>query len=51
MSEIEALRNTILIESDPLGNKKRFGLFSSPISTALGDDGPYKTKLRNNYIM
>lgn len=29
-----------------MGSKQRFGLFSQPISTAIGDDGPYKTKLR-----
>ena len=44
---MEALRTTILNEVDPMGSKRRFGLFSSPISTAIGDDGPFKSKLRN----
>ena len=47
MSDMEALRTTILNEVDPMGSKRRFGLFSSPISTAIGDDGPFKSKLRN----
>lgn len=46
MSETEALRSTILQEADTLGSRRRFGLFSSPISTAIGDDGQYKTRLR-----
>ena len=46
MSETEALRSTILQEADTYGSKRRFGLFSSPISTAVGDDGQYKTRLR-----
>lgn len=46
MSETEALRSTILQEVDTYGSKPRFGLFSSPISTAIGDDGQYKTRLR-----
>lgn len=46
MSETEALRATIMQETNSLGEKRRFGLFSAPISTAIGDDGQYKTKLR-----
>lgn len=42
------MRSTILQEADTYGSKRRFGLFSSPISTAIGDDGQYKTKLSNN---
>ena len=42
------MRGTILQEADTYGSKRRFGLFSSPISTAIGDDGQYKTKLRKN---
>lgn len=34
-----------------IGTKQRFGLFSQPISTAIGDDGPYKAKLRIFYII
>ena len=33
-------------ETDNMGERRRFGLFSSPISTAIGDDGQYKTKIR-----
>lgn len=46
MLDKETMRSTILAETDPLGTKQRFGLFSYPISTAVGDDGPYKTTLR-----
>jgi hypothetical protein len=46
MSENEALRASILQEADTYGSKRRFGLFSSPVSHAVGDDGQYKTKLR-----
>lgn len=48
MIDKEGLRQTALIESDAYGTKRRFGLFNQPISTAIGDDGPYKTKLRTN---
>lgn len=41
---------TALADSDILGQKQRFGLFSQPISTAIGDDGPYKSKLRIIYF-
>ena len=40
---------TAMADSDALGQKQRFGLFSQPISTAIGDDGPYKSKLRMKY--
>jgi hypothetical protein len=46
MSDTEALRQSILQQSDDLGTRKRFGLFSQPISTAVGDNGPYLKKLR-----
>jgi hypothetical protein len=49
MSDIEALRSTILQESDAVANKSRFGLFSQPMTTAVGDDGPYKAKIRKHY--
>lgn len=44
----EALRATHLSESEALKQKQRHGFFSVPISTAIGDDGPYKTKLRKS---
>jgi hypothetical protein len=43
---MEELRMSILSESDPLGSKRRFGLFSQPISTAVGDDGAFRNKIR-----
>lgn len=46
MSDTEALRQSILQQSDDLGTRKRFGLFSQPISTAVGDNGPYLKKRR-----
>lgn len=47
MADKEAMRQTALQDSEAFNEKRRFGLFSHPISTAIGDDGPYKTKLRN----
>jgi hypothetical protein len=29
-----------------MGTKRRFGLFSHPISTAIGDDSPFRSKER-----
>lgn len=46
MTDKDALRETSLQDSNAFGEKRRFGLFSQPISTAIGDDGPYKTRLR-----
>ena len=46
MTNREDLRMSILSESDPLGSKRRFGLFSQPISTAVGDDGAFRNKIR-----
>ena len=46
MSEVEAQRLSILQESEGYGSKRRFGLFSSPVPVAVGDDGEYKSKLR-----
>jgi hypothetical protein len=51
MTDKEALRTKALIDTDPLGEKKRFGLFSQPISNAIGDDGAYKTRFRKSYIL
>ena len=42
----EGLRTTHLAEAEGIKNKKRHGFFSVPMTTAIGDDGPYKTKLR-----
>ena len=42
----EALRMTHLAEADTVRDKQRLGFFSVPISTAIGDDGPYKTRIR-----
>ena len=46
MTDTESLRLSILQQTDDLGTKKRFGLFSQPISTAVGDNGPYNKKHR-----
>ena len=46
MSDKESIRQKALQDSDFIAEKRRFGLFSQPISTAIGDDGPYKTKFR-----
>lgn len=46
MTNLEDLRMSILSESNPLGSKRRFGLFSQPISTAVGDDGAFRNKIR-----
>ena len=47
----EALRMTHLAEADTVKDKQRLGFFSVPISTAIGDDGPYKTRIRNIVYM
>lgn len=49
MSQLEELRLSILSEANPLGSKRRFGLFSQPISTAVGDDGAFRNKIRTKY--
>ena len=46
MNDKEALRKSALQETENYANKNRFGLFSQPISTAIGDDSAYKTKFR-----
>jgi len=46
MTDHESLRNSILQDSDLIGSKIRFGLFSQPISTAVGDDGAFRNKIR-----
>lgn len=46
MAGNESLRNSILADSNQFADKRRFGLFSQPISTAIGDDGNYRTKIR-----
>lgn len=45
MSSLEQLRASVIHESDLIASKKRFGLFSQPISTAIGDSSPYQTKI------
>lgn len=42
----ESLRRQALEDSDKFAGKSRFGLFSHPISTAVGDNGPYQSTLR-----
>lgn len=42
----EALRLTHLQDYETVKDKQRLGFFSVPITTAVGDDGPFKTKLR-----
>jgi hypothetical protein len=42
----EMLRTTHLSEYEGLKDRQRHGFFSVPASTALGDDGPYKAKIR-----
>jgi hypothetical protein len=37
---------THLAEADSLKDKQRQGFFSVPVSTAIGDDGEYKTRIR-----
>jgi len=42
----ESMRATHLAQTSELEGRQRHGFFSVPITTAVGDDGPYKTKLR-----
>jgi len=46
MTDIEHLRHSILSEAETMRTKRRFGLFSHPISTAIGDDSPFRSKER-----
>lgn len=46
----EDLRNTYLKQTDDLTYKRRFGLFSQLVSTAIGDDNPYKIHMRNHTL-
>lgn len=36
-------------EGEKVSSKSRFGLFSQPMTTAVGDDGAYKVKIRTKY--
>lgn len=38
-------------ESELVGSRRRFGLFSQPLPTALGDDGAFKVKIRSDALM
>ena len=46
----EELRNCAIKDSDQISQKQRFGLFSQPLTTAVGDNGPYQTSLRIHFI-
>ena len=46
----ESLRVTHLQDYENLKDKRRHGFFSVPITTAVGDDGPFKTKIRILYL-
>ena len=37
-------------DSENSSKKPRFGLFSQPLTTAVGDDGQYKKKIRTNFL-
>ena len=50
MSDQEGLRQTALKDSDLIASKRRFGLFSQPVSTAVGDNGGYKKKMRKDVL-
>lgn len=43
----EAIRNAVMADSYQYGIKQRFGLFSQPVSTAIGDNNVFKKKTRN----
>jgi hypothetical protein len=51
MIDKESLRMTHLAEADSIKDKQRHGFFSVPITTAIGDDGEYKTRIRMPLIM
>ena len=50
MTDQEGLRQTVLQDSDIIASKRRFGLFSHPVSTAIGDNGGYKKKVRTHFL-
>jgi hypothetical protein len=49
--DLDSLRTTAILDSEGVANKSRFGLFSQPLSNAIGDDGQYKTKLRKLFFI
>ena len=49
MSDKETLRQQALQDSDIIGEKRRFGLFSQPPPIAIGDNGNFKNKKRISY--
>ena len=51
MNNLEQTRSAILQEADVVSSKRRFGLFSQPLTTAVGDDSPYKTKIRQYVVI
>lgn len=44
-SAIDMLRTQALQDSDALGSKQRFALFSQPPPLAIGDDAVYRGKI------
>jgi hypothetical protein len=38
------LRQSMLLDTELAASKRRFGLFSQPPSTAIGDDSPFKQR-------
>lgn len=38
------LRQSMMLDTEQASSKRRFGLFSQPPSTAIGDDSPFKQK-------
>ena len=38
MTDSEVLRQSIIKDSETIATKRRFGLFSQPITNAVGDD-------------
>ena len=51
MSTLEQTRQDILRQTDEVGVKRRFGLFSHAPSTAVGNNSPAFTKLRIFQLM
>jgi len=43
----EAIRDAVHNDSFQYGTKARFGLFSQPVSTAIGDTNAYPSKKAN----
>ena len=51
MADEESKRQSAIQDSEKVANKRRFGLFSQPLTNAIGDNGQYKKKIRISFLI